>query len=103
MCNPNPDPNPAPIPDPSADPAPAAVDAVCGRRGTGNRSINATQGSVLLDEDEDDEEVEKEVGESGTEGSAVEGGDSAGRVTDDDDNVSNFLFSPYLGATLTSA
>lgn len=93
MLNPNPNPDPTPA-------AIDAADAVCGRRGTGDRSIKATQWSALLDED--DEEVEKEVGESGTEGSAVEGGDSAGRVADDEDNVSNFLFSPYLCATLTS-
>ena len=46
MRNPDPDPNPDPIPDPPAAPAHATIDdadPTCGRRGTGDRSIKATQ------------------------------------------------------------
>lgn len=91
-------------------PAAAAVDAfdpttaaaVCGRKGAEERSIRVTQCSELLaNEEEVEVEVENEVGDSGTEGSAVEGGDSAGRATDNN-TVSNFLFSPNFATAFTS-
>lgn len=82
------------------DPTTAA--AVCDRKGAEERSMRVTQCSELLENEEEVEvEVENEVGDSGTEGSAVEGGDSAGRDTDIK-AVSNFLFSPNLGAAFTS-
>ena len=79
--------------------ATAAGGAVCDRKGAEERSMSVTQWSELFEKEE--EEVENEVGDSGTEGSAVEGGDSAGRATDNN-TVSNFLFSPNFGAAFTS-